>query len=78
MELTFTNILPIVYLVGMVIMIVLILDQTVRPKHFRVPFAIFMGSIWPLVLVLLLVLHIENLFLNLKNRITGSEYEDEE
>lgn len=78
MELTLTNILPIVYLVGLVIMIVLVLEYTVNPKHFRVPFAIFMGVIWPLVLALVIVLHVENFFLHLKNLVTGGYSDGDE
>ena len=48
----FWDIVPLVYLVGLVLAFVLIHDRLCRPECYRIPLAMFFAIFWPLIIVL--------------------------
>ena len=69
MILGFWDIAPIVYLVGLVLAFILIRDRLARPECYRIPIALLIASVWPVVLLLALVIYVEGVIYDLANWI---------
>ena len=69
----FWDIAPIIYMVGLVIAFVLVYDRLAKPECYRIPFAIFLAALWPIVVVIALVLYIEGLIAMLKEWLFGED-----
>lgn len=73
MMLGFWDIAPIVYMVGVAISFVLVVERLSRPNCYRIPFAIFVALLWPIALAICLALYIEGLFAMLKEYLFGED-----
>lgn len=73
MILGFWDIAPIVYLVGLVLAFILIRDRLARPECYRIPLALLIASVWPVVLLLALVIYIEGVIYMVANWITKED-----
>lgn len=69
----FWDIAPIVYFVGVVIAFILVYERLAKPECYRIPFAIFVAALWPIVLVIALVLYIEGLVMMFKAWLFGED-----
>ena len=69
----FWDIAPIIYMVGLVIAFVLVHDRLSKPECYRIPFAIFVAALWPIVVVIALVLYIEGLVMMFKAWLIGED-----
>ena len=63
----------IVYLVGIVLAFILIRDRLARPECYRIPFALFISAVWPVVLLLALVIYVEGVIYEVANWITKED-----
>ena len=70
MILGFWDIAPIVYLVGLVLAFILIHDRLCKPECYRIPLALFISAVWPVVLLLALVIYVEGVIYMVANWIT--------
>jgi len=73
MMLGFWDIAPIVYMVGVAISFVLVVERLSRPNCYRIPFAIFVALLWPIALAICLALYIEGLLFTIKEWIIGED-----
>ena len=73
MILGFWDIAPIIYFVGVVIAFILVYERLAKPECYRIPFAIFVAALWPIVIVIALVLYIEGLVMMFKAWIIGED-----
>lgn len=73
MILGFWDIAPIIYMVGMVIAFILVYERLAKPECYRIPFAIFVAALWPIVVVIALVLYIEGLVMMFKAWLIGED-----
>ena len=73
MILGFWDIAPIVYFVGVTIAFVLVYERLAKPECYRIPFAIFVAALWPIVVVIALVLYIEGLVMMFKAWLIGED-----
>ena len=73
MILGFWDIAPIVYLVGLVLEFILIHDRLCKPECYRIPLALFISAVWPVVLLLALVIYVEGVIYEVANWITKEE-----
>lgn len=73
MILGFWDIAPIIYMVGLVIAFVLVYERLAKPECYRIPFAIFVAALWPIVVVIALVLYIEGLVMIFKAWLIGED-----
>lgn len=73
MILGFWDIAPIVYFVGVVIAFILVYERLAKPECYRIPFAIFVVALWPIVVVIALVLYIEGLVMMFKAWLIGED-----
>ena len=69
----FWDIAPIVYFVGVVIAFILVYERLAKPECYRIPFAIIVAALWPIVLVIALVLYIEGLVMMFKAWLIGED-----
>lgn len=69
----FWDIAPIIYFVGVVIAFILVYERLAKPECYRIPFAIFVAALWPIVVVIALVLYIEGLVMMFKAWLIGKE-----
>lgn len=69
----FWDIAPIIYFVGVVIAFILVYERLAKPECYRIPFAIFVAALWPIVLVIALVLWIEGLVMMFKAWLIGED-----
>lgn len=63
----------IVYLVGLVLAFILIHDRLCKPECYRIPLALFISAVWPVVLLLALVIYVEGVVYEVANWITKEE-----
>ena len=73
MILGFWDIAPIVYFVGVAIAFILVYERLAKPECYRIPFAIFVAALWPIVVVIALVLYIEGLVMMFKAWLIGED-----
>ena len=73
MILGFWDIAPIIYFVGVVIAFILVYERLAKPECYRIPFAIFVAALWPIVIVIALVLYIEGLVMMFKAWLIGED-----
>jgi hypothetical protein len=73
MILGFWDIAPIVYLVGLALAFILIRDRLARPDCYRIPLALLIASVWPVVLLLALVIYVEGVIYEVANWITKED-----
>lgn len=73
MILGFWDIAPIIYFVGVVIAFILVYERLAKPECYRIPFAIFVAALWPIVVVIALVLYIEGLVMMFKAWLIGED-----
>ena len=69
----FWDIVPLVYLVGLVLAFVLIHDRLCRPECYRIPIALLIASVWPVVLLLALGIYVEGVIYMVANWITKED-----
>lgn len=69
----FWDIVPIVYLVGLALAFVLIHDRLARPECYRIPIALLIASVWPVVLLLALGIYVEGIIYMVANWITKED-----
>ena len=69
----FWDIAILVYLVGLVLAFVLIHDRLCRPECYRIPIALLISSVWPVVLLLALVIYVEGVIYEVANWITKED-----
>ena len=69
----FWDIVPLVYLVGLVLAFVLIHDRLCRPECYRIPIALLISSVWPVVLLLALGIYVEGVIYMVANWITKED-----
>ena len=69
----FWDIAPIIYMVGLVIAFILVYERLAKPECYRIPFAIFVAALWPIVVVIALVLYIEGLVMMFKAWLIGED-----
>ena len=67
------DIAPIIYFVGVVIAFILVYERLAKPECYRIPFAIFVAALWPIVVVIALVLYIEGLVMMFKAWLIGED-----
>lgn len=63
----------IIYMVGLVLAFVMIHDRLARPEYYRIPKALMLACVWPLVLLMCIGLNIEGLLYELKAWILKDE-----
>ena len=63
----------IVYLVGLVLAFILIHDRLCKPECYRIPLALFISAVWPVVLLLALVIYVEGIIYMVANWITKED-----
>ena len=73
MMLGFWDIAPIVYFVGVAIAFILVYERLAKPECYRIPFALFLAALWPIVVVIALVLYLEGLIAMLKEWLFGED-----
>ena len=73
MMLGFWDIAPIVYFVGVAIAFILVYERLAKPECYRIPFAILVAALWPIVVVIALVLYIEGLVMMFKAWLIGED-----
>ena len=73
MILGFWDIAPIVYLVGLVLAFILIHDRLCKPECYRIPLALFISAVWPVVLLLALGIYVESIIYMVANWITKED-----
>lgn len=73
MVIGFWDIAPIIYVVGLVIAFVLVHDRLSKPECYRIPFALIVAAIWPIVVAIAIVLYIEGLIAMLKEWLFGED-----
>ena len=71
--LRFWDFAVIIYLVGWMLAFVLVHDRLSKPECYRIPTALFISAIWPLVLVMCLGLYVEGILYEIKEKITKGE-----
>lgn len=69
----FWDIAPIIYFVGVAIAFILVYERLAKPECYRIPFAIFVAALWPIVVVIALVLYIEGLVMMFKAWLIGED-----
>ena len=69
----FWDIAPIVYFVGVAIAFILVYERLAKPECYRIPFAILVAALWPIVVVIALVLYIEGLVMMFKAWLIGED-----
>ena len=69
----FWDIVPLVYLVGLALAFVLIHDRLCKPECYRIPIALLIASVWPVVLLLALGIYIEGVIYEVANWITKED-----
>ena len=69
----FWDIAPIIYFVGVVIAFILVYERLAKPECYRIPFAIFVAALWPIVVVIAMVLYIEGLVMMFKAWLIGED-----
>ena len=69
----FWDIAILVYLVGLVLAFVLIHDRLCRPECYRIPIALLISSVWPVVLLLALGIYVEGVIYMVANWITTED-----
>ena len=69
----FWDIAILVYLVGLVLAFVLIHDRLCRPECYRIPIALLISSVWPVVLLLALGIYVEGVIYMVANWITKED-----
>ena len=69
----FWDIAPLVYLVGLVLAFVLIHDRLCKPECYRIPIALLISSVWPVVLLLALGIYIDGVIYEVANWITKED-----
>ena len=69
----FWDIAILVYLVGLVLAFVLIHDRLCRPECYRIPIALLIASVWPVVLLMALGIYIEGVIYIIANWITKED-----
>ena len=69
----FWDIAILVYLVGLVLAFVLIHDRLCRPECYRIPIALLIASVWPVVLLMALGIYIEGVIYMVANWITKED-----
>lgn len=67
------DIAPIVYFVGVAIAFILVYERLAKPECYRIPFAIFVAALWPIVVVIARVLYIEGLVMMFKAWLIGED-----
>lgn len=63
----------IIYMVGLVLAFIMIHDRLCKPECYRIPTALLIASVWPLVLLMCIGLNIEGLLYELKAWILKDE-----
>ena len=63
----------IIYLVGLVLAFILIHDRLCKPECYRIPLALFISAVWPVVLLLALVIYVEGVIYEVANWITKED-----
>lgn len=63
----------IIYLVGLVLAFILIHDRLCKPECYRIPLALFISAVWPVVLLLALVIYVEGIIYMVANWITKED-----
>ena len=63
----------IIYLVGLVLAFILIHDRLSKPECYRIPMALFISAVWPVVLLLALVIYVEGVIYEVANWITKED-----
>lgn len=63
----------IIYLVGLVLAFILIHDRLCKPECYRIPLALFISAVWPVVLLLALGIYIEGVIYMVANWITKED-----
>lgn len=63
----------IIYLVGLVLAFILIHDRLCKPECYRIPMALFISAVWPVVLLLALVIYVEGVIYMVANWITKED-----
>lgn len=71
--LKFWDFAVIVYLVGWLLALVLVHDRLSKPECYRIPIALVISALWPLVLLMCLGLYIEDILYEIKEKITKGE-----
>ena len=69
----FWDIAILVYLVGLVLAFVLIHDRLGKPECYRIPIALLIASVWPVVLLMALGIYIEGVIYMVANWITKED-----
>ena len=69
----FWDIAPIIYMVGLVIAFVLVVDRLAKPNCYRIPFALFVAAMWPIAFAIALALYIEGVLCSIKEWIIGED-----
>ena len=69
----FWDIAILVYLVGLVLAFVLIHDRLCRPECYRIPIALLIASVWPVVLLMAIGIYIEGVIYMVANWITKED-----
>lgn len=63
----------IIYLVGLVLAFILIHDRLCKPECYRIPLALFISAVWPVVLLLALGIYVEGVIYMVANWITKED-----
>ena len=63
----------IIYLVAFVLAFILIHDRLSKPECYRIPLALFISAVWPVVLLLALVIYVEGVIYEVANWITKED-----
>lgn len=71
--LKFWDFAVIIYLVGLGLAFVLVHDRLSKPECYRIPIALVISALWPLVLLMCLYLYIEGILYEIKEKITKGE-----
>lgn len=69
----FWDIAPIIYFVGVAIAFILVYERLAKPECYRIPFAIIVAALWPIVVVIALVLYIKGLVMMFKAWLIGED-----
>jgi len=63
----------IIYLVGLVLAFILIHDRLCKPECYRIPLALFISAVWPVVLLLAIGIYVESVIYMVANWITKED-----
>ena len=63
----------IIYLVGLVLAFILIRDRLCKPERYRIPIALLIASVWPVVLMLAIGIYFEGVIYEVANWITKED-----